>query len=183
MTVLRLQQVDQSELAEFLLQWQLQLQVCDPGQPIPGSFWGDDEAGLIGERLYAWPTTPLHSIFHEACHFICMDEHRRQVLHTNAGSNVAEENAVCYLQVLLSELYAPMGKQRMFFDMDSWGYSFRLGSSRAWFEEDADDARCWLIDHGLLDSENQPHTTLRIDADHFNQPGIQVNIAESQSGF
>lgn len=25
-------------------------------------------------------------------------------------------------------------------DMDSWGYSFRLGSARTWFNEDADDA-------------------------------------------
>ena len=24
--------------------------------------------------------------------------------------------------------------------MDAWGYTFRLGSARAWFENDADDA-------------------------------------------
>ncbi len=28
--------------------------------------------------------------------------------------------------------------------MDAWGYSFRLGSTRAWFEGDAQDARAWL---------------------------------------
>lgn len=36
-------------------------------------------------------------------------------------------------------------------DMDRWGYSFRLGSTRAWFERDAEDARAWLVAHGLID--------------------------------
>jgi hypothetical protein len=36
-------------------------------------------------------------------------------------------------------------------DMDAWGYTFRLGSARAWFERDADDARQWLIAHCLID--------------------------------
>ena len=36
-------------------------------------------------------------------------------------------------------------------DMDAWGYTFRLGSTRAWFEQDADDARQWLAERGLLD--------------------------------
>jgi hypothetical protein len=35
-------------------------------------------------------------------------------------------------------------------DMDAWGYSFRLGSTRAWFEGDAEDAREWLEQRGLL---------------------------------
>jgi hypothetical protein len=35
-------------------------------------------------------------------------------------------------------------------DMDAWGYSFRLGSARAWFERDADDARTFLRERGLL---------------------------------
>jgi hypothetical protein len=34
-------------------------------------------------------------------------------------------------------------------DMDAWGYSFRLGSTRAWFEHDADDARVFLQARGL----------------------------------
>jgi hypothetical protein len=36
--------------------------------------------------------------------------------------------------------------------MDEWGYSFRLGSTRAWFEQDAEDARLWLLDHGIVDA-------------------------------
>ena len=54
-----------------------------------------------------------------------------------------------------------MGKQRMFADMDTWGYSFRLGSSQAWFEQDAEDARQWLLDTGLLDANYQPSWKLR----------------------
>ena len=35
-------------------------------------------------------------------------------------------------------------------DMDAWGYSFRLGSTRDWFESDAEDAREFLMNHGLM---------------------------------
>lgn len=38
--------------------------------PIPGSFWGDSEAGLIRNILYVRPETPVHSALHEACHYI-----------------------------------------------------------------------------------------------------------------
>jgi hypothetical protein len=35
-------------------------------------------------------------------------------------------------------------------DMDEWGYSFRLGSTGAWFEQDAEDARLWLVNEGVI---------------------------------
>ena len=44
---------------------------------IPGSFWGDSEAGLIRNTLFLRADTPLHSALHEACHYICMDAGRR----------------------------------------------------------------------------------------------------------
>ena len=34
--------------------------------------------------------------------------------------------------------------------MDAWGYSFRLGSTAAWFERDASDARDWLLQAGVI---------------------------------
>jgi hypothetical protein len=40
--------------------------------------------------------------------------------------------------------------------MDAWGYTFRLGSAGAWFEHDAENARDWLIEHGLLTSAGEP---------------------------
>ena len=46
-------------------------------------------------------------------------------------------------------------------DMDAWGYSFRLGSSRAWFESDADDARGWLVDNKLMNAAGRPTFELR----------------------
>lgn len=133
------------ELTALLARFNLELAEVEPGQKIPGSYWGDDEAGLIKNAVYARPDTPVHSILHEACHAICMDDERRSQLHTDAGGEYAEEDAVCYLQILLAEQLSMMGRERMWTDMDRWGYSFRLGSAQAWFEQDADDARAWLV--------------------------------------
>lgn len=135
-------------------------QVADT-QAIPGSFWGECEAGLVGDRLLVRADTPVHSALHEACHYICMSASRRQGLHTDAGGDYDEENAVCYLQILLADRLAGVGRQRLMQDMDAWGYSFRLGSTRAWFEQDAEDARLWLRRQGLIDAEQQPTGRLR----------------------
>jgi hypothetical protein len=117
---------------------------------IPGSYWGEREAGLIGSRIFAREDTPLHSLLHETAHYICMDPARRQDLHRDAGGDDAEECAVCYLQILLADAVPECGRERMWRDMDAWGYSFRLGSAQAWFERDAEDARQWLERRGLL---------------------------------
>jgi hypothetical protein len=45
--------------------------------------------------------------------------------------------------------------------MDAWGYSFRLGSTRAWFESDAADARDWLLAARLIDAQGRPTGRLR----------------------
>lgn len=136
-------------LASLLDSFGLRLEIVAAGTRIPGSFWGDDEAGLIGSTVYARGDTPVHSILHESCHAICMDDERRAQLHTDAGGEYAEEDAVCYLQILLADELAEMGRARMFADMDAWGYSFRLGSAQAWFEQDANEAREWLLRRDL----------------------------------
>ncbi|MGD2076547.1 MAG: hypothetical protein PVG38_16725 [Gammaproteobacteria bacterium] len=130
-------------------------QIADGGS-IPGSFWGDSEAGLIGDRLLVRADTPVHSALHEACHYMCMTPDRRQGLHTDAGGDYDEENAVCYLQILLADRLAGVGGARLMQDMDSWGYTFRLGSSSAWFGGDAQDACGWLRERGLVDGEGNP---------------------------
>ena len=131
--------------------------------PIPGSYWGAPEAGLVGHRLLFRDDTPVHSLLHESCHYMCMDEARRAGLHTDAGGDFLEESAVCYLQVLLADELPGFGRARMLADMDAWGYSFRLGSARAWFETDAEDARAWLVRHAITDPAGRPSWRLRAD--------------------
>jgi hypothetical protein len=159
--VLRLSGVDRVSVALLLDRYGLELSLVAPEEIIPGSYWGDCEAGLRGNRLYARLDTPVHSILHEACHYICMTPERRVGLDTDAGGDDAEENAVCYLQVLLADELPGVGRDRLFADMDAWGYSFRLGNSRAWFENDADDARIWLLRSGVIDRDGKPTGALR----------------------
>ncbi|VAW93833.1 FIG01181932: hypothetical protein [hydrothermal vent metagenome] len=154
--VLRIRDIDLTCLAALLDPYQLRLQLTEPDQVIPGSFWGDEEAGLIGNTLYIRPDTPIHSALHEAGHYICMSADRRKQLDTNAGGDYDEENGVCYLQILLSDKLKGLNKSRMLADMDRWGYSFRLGSARKWFEHDAEDARNWLIKMGIIDDNGRP---------------------------
>jgi hypothetical protein len=45
--------------------------------------------------------------------------------------------------------------------MDEWGYTFRLGSARAWFEQDAAEAREWLLRLGLIAADARPTFRLR----------------------
>jgi len=161
MTVLRYGDIDRVAFQELLSRYQLVIIDSDNNTDIPGSFWGDEEAGLIENRLYCRDDTPVHSALHEACHYICMDDQRRQGLHTDAGGGYDEENGVCYLQILLSQYLPEMGIEKMFSDMDEWGYSFRLGSASRWFNEDADDARDWLLQYKLLDKSLNPSWGLR----------------------
>jgi hypothetical protein len=82
-------------------------------------------------------------------------------LDRDAGGEHAEENGVCYLQILLADFVPGCGRARMLQDMDAWGYTFRLGSARRWFEEDASDARAWLIEHGVIDASERLTWSLR----------------------
>jgi hypothetical protein len=81
-----------------------------------------------------------------------MTPERRAGLDRDAGGDDLEESAVCYLQVLFADELPHVGRERLFTDMDAWGYSFRLGSTRAWFEEDAEDAHAWLYGRGIIDA-------------------------------
>jgi hypothetical protein len=145
--------IDRVGLGMLLQQYGLELCLVAPEQIIPGSYWGEREAGLIGAKIYARLDTPLHSVLHESAHFVCMTPERRAGLDTDAGGDDPEENAVCYLQIVLAESLPNVGSERMCRDMDEWGYSFRLGSAATWFAQDAEDARAWLIERGLIDPQ------------------------------
>jgi hypothetical protein len=160
--VLLLNATTRLAVALLLNRFDLELTLTAPGEVITGSYWGESEAGLKGNRLYARLDTPLHSILHEASHFICMTPERRTGLDRDAGGDDREESAVCYLQVLLADELPGVGRERLFADMDAWGYSFRLGSTRAWFKNDAEDARAWLVKRGILDSAGTVTGAVRV---------------------
>ena len=159
--MLRLNRVDRISLAMLLGRYGLALILVAPQEVIPGSYWGESEAGLQGDRLYARLDTPVHSVLHEASHYICMTPERRAGLDRDAGGDDAEESAVCYLQVLLADELPGVGRERLSTDMDDWGYSFRLGNTRAWLTGDAEDARAWLVVHGVIDSGSRLTGRLR----------------------
>jgi hypothetical protein len=160
--VLCLANADRMAVVLLLNRYGLDLVLTAPQEVIPGSYWGESEAGLQGNRLYARLDTPVHSVLHETCHYICMTPERRVGLDRDAGGDDLEEAAVCYLQVVLADEIAGVGRERLCADMDAWGYSFRLGSTYAWFCNDAEDARAWLLRRGVIDADGQPIGTLRL---------------------
>ena len=150
-----------ASLVALLARYDLRLQVQADHEAITGSFWGDSEAGVVGRTVFVRNDTPVHSFLHETCHILCMSGERREHLETDAGGDDLEEAAVCYLQIVFADEIEGVGRARLMRDMDAWGYSFRLGDTRSWFERDASDARKWLIDYGLLSASGELTFKLR----------------------
>ena len=159
--VLRITHCNLSSLQTLLNKYQLDLNLVPDAEQIPGSYWGNSEAGLIKNTVFARSDTPIHSLLHETCHYICMDENRRKNLNTNAEGDYDEENGVCYLQILLADDIPEVGKERMMQDMDRWGYTFRLGSAQKWFEDDSEDTLKWLEKYQLIKNHNTVSYKLR----------------------
>jgi hypothetical protein len=148
--VLRLADIGFAAPTALLARHGLELVRVEDEASIPGSYWGEPEAGVIASKVYARADTPVHSLLHEACHLLTADPARRASIHTDASDSLEEEDATCYLQIVLANALPGFGRERALADMDAWGYSFRLGSARAWFEHDAEDARAFLEARGLL---------------------------------
>jgi len=146
---------------KFLARYDIAAEWVAADSPITGSFWGAPEAGIVRQQVFVRPDTPVHSLLHEVCHIICMTSERREALDGNAGSDDLEESAVCYLQVILADYLPGVGRQRLMQDMDSWGYSFRNGTTERWFVEDAEDAHDWLVTKGILTVAGNPAFKLR----------------------
>ncbi len=159
--VLRVNGIDRVALGVLLARYGLKLRFIAHEDLIPGSYWGESEAGLVADCLYARLDTPVHSVLHEAAHYVCMSPERRAGLDRDAGGDDPEECGVCYLQILLGAQLRGVGRERLCDDMDAWGYSFRDGTTRAWLEKDALDARLWLREHGIVDADDAPTWQLR----------------------
>lgn len=147
--------LDPAAVAACLGRYGARLVEVAAGAPIPGSYWGEPEAGLIGHCVHARADTPAHSLLHELGHYVCMSAERRARLERDAGGDDEEECAVCYLQVLLADRFEGFGRRKILRDMDEWGYSFREGSARAWLAGDARFARRWLLERGLVDARDR----------------------------
>ena len=128
-------------LAEFAANLDLSIRHVGPAQPIPGSYWGAPEAGVVASTVFVQATTPLHSLLHEAAHVLIRTPEQRSGLDTDVGGDDGEEEAVCALQLELAAALAGYSLAACLADMDAWGYSFRQGSARGWFDEDAAAAR------------------------------------------
>ena len=154
-TVARVGDIEWKDCATLLARYGLELVRAPDGEAIPGSYWGETEAGIIGHRVYARADTPVHSLLHEAGHLIVLPAAQRDAVHTDATDSIEEENAVCVLQSLLADALPGYGRDRLFTDMDAWGYTFRLGSALAYVEQDAEDAWAWLQYRGLIDADRR----------------------------
>lgn len=153
--VLRMRQIDFAAMSALLGKFGLQLRLIEDGAAIPGSYWGEDEAGIIGHEVFVRQDTPVHSVLHEAGHLIVLPPERRAEVHTDATDSIEEEDAVCVLQALLADALPGVGRNQVLADMDRWGYTFRLGSARAYVENDAESAWQWLQTRGLIDARRQ----------------------------
>ena len=159
--VLTVADLERGDLDALAAAYGMRVIDVEDGAPIPGSYWGESEAGLVNDFLYVRADTPAHSALHELCHYVCMDDARRARLATDAGGSDDEECGVCYLEVLLADELRGFGRARCLADMDAWGYSFREGSAGAWWAGDARFAREWLLERGLIDAGGRPTFKLR----------------------
>ena len=155
MSVLTLSDIYRSHVAALLGGSGLQLVHVADAAPIPGSYWGEPEAGLVGATVFARGDTPVHSVLHEAAHLIVLPPEKRALVHTDATDSIAEEDAVCVLQSLLGDAIPGVGAARVFAVMDGWGDTLRVGSARAYLMHAAQEAWQWLVERGLVHSETR----------------------------
>lgn len=72
MAVLTLADIRFDDASALLARYGLELVRIADGEPIPGSYWGESEAGLVGTTVHARSDTPVHSLLHEAAHLIVL---------------------------------------------------------------------------------------------------------------
>src|SRR3546814_13941851 len=75
--VLLLREIPLEPVVALLARYGLRFELVAEGAPIPGSYWGEPEAGLVGGAVHARADTPVHSLLHEAAHLIVAPAERR----------------------------------------------------------------------------------------------------------
>ena len=90
-----------------------------------------------------------------------MSAEQRILKQIDAKGSAMEENATCYLQILLAEHIGGYSRTQLMKDMDAWGYSFRLGSAHSWFTQDAEEVQLWLISQQIINTQGKPTWKLR----------------------
>ena len=161
MSLSEVQALDRSSVDALVSAYGLELITVCAGAKIPASYWGEPEAGLAGRCLFVRGDTPSHSLLHETAHYVCMPHERRESLWRDAGGDVEEESAVCFLQVLLADYLPGLGRNRVLEEMDEWGYTFREGSATIWFRGDGRIAHEWLLAKDIIDHRGKPTWQLR----------------------
>ena len=109
-SVLTCKDIGVDEIRRLLGRYGVAVEWQSAGSPISGSFWGAPEAGIVGQRVFVRPDTPVHSLLHELGHIICMTSDQRDTLVGDAGGDDLEEAAVCYLQVVLADYLPGVGR-------------------------------------------------------------------------
>ncbi len=133
------------------------------GAAIPGSYWGDTEAGLdrqhrVRARRHARAFVPARalSLHLHGRRAPCRARDRRR-RHATTRSAASATCRCC------SPSGSTASAQRAACATWTRGATrFREGSARAWFDGDGAHARAWLLDHGLVDSAGQPTLRLRV---------------------
>ena len=87
MDVVRVGDQPHADVIALARRYGIQLRFLAPGEPVPGSYWGESEAGLRGDELFVRADTPLHSLLHELSHYVCMSGARRSSLDRDAGGD------------------------------------------------------------------------------------------------
>ena len=153
--------LNEESIKQLLSNYGIYVHCLNFDKDIPYSFWGAPEAGRLGEQLYLRGDTPIHSILHESAHYVCMPEIQRNDAEIDAKGSAIEENATCYLQILLADHIDHYSREQLMNDMDAWGYSFRLGSAYEWFTKDATEVKDWLVSHNLITANSKITWQLR----------------------
>ena len=100
-------------------------------------------------RVHARDDTPVHSLLHEAAHLIVLPPERARRAYRRHRFGRGRRRR---LRAAVAARRRPARRRprALMADMDAWGYTFRLGSARAYFERDAEDAGPGCSARGLV---------------------------------